>query len=176
MKTFQWIFLFGVIIFTGSCKRTNEDQTMPVELKTGELQTQPKNNETVIANPVVYDVIIKNIDDSDPWNNERLKYVSQKYLVEHYLQSIYDGNLVAYDFFTEKPLSNRELRKIEKREDFSRNKIGKIQFYEQWYLDTVTHKIRKEVYQMVFGYHKFSSDSQVVGYKPIFLVKSAGQP
>lgn len=130
-----------------------------------------KDHEIMVADTIVYDVIIHNLDKEDVWKEESVKNLKRDVLVDYYFNAIYNGNLIAYDFFTEEVLEKQKLREYEQSLEFDRNKVGKIQFYEQWYLDTITNQMRKHVTEMVFGYHKIDTDSQLVGYKPIFSIK-----
>ncbi|NBC82084.1 MAG: hypothetical protein GVY19_01755 [Bacteroidetes bacterium] len=163
------LILFITAISFQACKQSN-DQVPVVSEKVDSLSANTGNNEIIIANPIVYDVIIENLNKDDLWQEESLKNFSRQLLVNQYFQAVYNGEIEAYDLFTDQKMSREELKEFEQTVEFDRSKVGKIQFYEQWYLDTTTYQLRKQVKELVFGYHKLTTDSVMVGYKPVFRI------
>ncbi|MCD6201808.1 MAG: hypothetical protein J7K46_08370, partial [Bacteroidales bacterium] len=85
-------------------------------------------------------------------------------------QSIYDGKLKAIDYATDKKLSVKKVRALEKEILKIRNRIAKIQFTEDWYLDTTSLTMQKQVHSMVLGYEIYNDSGQVRGYRPAFKI------
>ena len=122
----------------------------------------------LIADTVIYDVIIHNTNPDDQWAQQCLQYVNQKMLIDSLFNLVYSGEIIAYDFFEKKPLSIREVKKLESVEGFSRDNIGKIQFTERWFFDSSTLNFQKQVISIVLGYDLFDPDGNLRGHKPVF--------
>lgn len=131
-------------------------------------------NALVVAQPVTYDVIVKNPLPTDEWTAECLKNLKLDYLTNTIFQAIYKGKLKAYDFRSDTPLTIEEVKAIEK--EYKRTNIGKIQFDEDWFFDENTMKLSKRVKSITFGYELRSAEDEVKGYKggiKVFLGDSA---
>lgn len=126
---------------------------------------------TTLADPVIYDMVIKNANPEDDWTEEYLKNLDRDKLIAIIFDAVYDERLVAYDFFTDEPLKIIDLRKLEKEADFSRDKIGKLQFEEEWAFDENNMHFQKKVKSMLLAYEVFNSAGELRGYKPAFYVK-----
>lgn len=126
---------------------------------------------TTLADPVIYDMVIKNANPEDDWTEEYLKNLDRDKLIAIIFDAVYDERLVAYDFFTDEPLKIVDLRKLEKEADFSRDKIGKLQFEEEWAFDENNMHFQKKVKSMLLAYEVFNSAGELRGYKPAFYVK-----
>jgi hypothetical protein len=122
----------------------------------------------VVADTIIYDVIIHNTNPEDAWAEQSLQYVKQNMLVDSLFSLVYQGKVVAFDFFEKKPLSIADVKKLEAEKGFDRENIGKIQFTERWYFDAGTKQFQKEVMAIVLGYDLFDADGKVRGYKPVF--------
>lgn len=123
----------------------------------------------LVADTIIYDVIIHNLDPDDQWAQQRLQYLNQSTLIDSIFELVYNKKIIAYDFFEKKPLTIKEIKKMESEEGFSRNKIGKIQFAERWYFDSANQRFRKEVISLVLGYDRISSDG-ILLHKPVFKI------
>lgn len=163
-----FIILFIMATFL-SCNKKKPLNAFEFEVDTS---ISLNSNEVIVANPIMYDVIIENHDKDDAWKTECLEGLDKKLLIDFLFSSVYNKKLKAYDFFSGVPLLPNDLAEIEKRDDFSRDKIGKILFYEKWLLDTVSFNLRKEVTDYIIGYHKTSADSSMILYKPVFRISA----
>lgn len=126
---------------------------------------------TTLADPVIYDMVIKNANPEDDWTEDYLRNLDRDKLIAIIFDAVYDERLVAYDFFTDEPLKIIDLRKLEKEADFSRDKIGKLQFEEEWAFDENNMHFQKKVKSMLLAYEVFNSAGELRGYKPAFYVK-----
>lgn len=126
---------------------------------------------TTLADPVIYDMVIKNANPEDDWTEDYLRNLDRDKLIAIIFDAVYDERLVAYDFFTDEPLKIVDLRKLEKEADFSRDKIGKLQFEEEWAFDENNMHFQKKVKSMLLAYEVFNSAGELRGYKPAFYVK-----
>ena len=83
---------------------------------------------------------------------------------------VYSQRAIAFDFDTNEKLTVKQVKQIEKKTGFSREKIGKIQFTESWYLNPDKVTITKKVSSLVLGYETYDSQGQFRGYLPVFRI------
>lgn len=165
MKKIQFgiITIAALILFSFACtKDTSKSQS----------GTKPEStaNYTTIADTIIYDVVIKNPDINDKWTEQCLSKLEKDILVDRIFESIYNKDLIPYDFFEGKELSINEIKELEKKEEFSREQIAKVQFEEIWYFDENNLKMTKEVYSIMLAYEIYNSFGEIKGYKPAFKV------
>jgi hypothetical protein len=159
------LFILIVILFSFGCTpKTSEEIVHSVVDKTESLYG------TVVADTIIYDVIIKNTDPEDLWAAECLRNLHQRALIDSIFEMVYSERTIAYDFFTKRILKTKEIIKMESEEEYSRDHIGKIQFTERWYFDKSSQKFQKEVISLVLGYELFNNDNSLRGYKPVFKI------
>ncbi len=144
------------------------------EKTTGEVNnSRPEHgfsNEYLVADTIIYDVIIKNADPEDTWQQHSLKRLNSGKLIDYLFEAVYEKNVSAIDYFTNKKIDPRKLRSIEKEEGFSRDMIGKIQFTESWYYNPARNVYHKKILSVVIGYETYDSDTILRGYKPVFKI------
>lgn len=161
------IKIIAVIIpvtFFYSCRESIPEQKEPLVERT-------PLNVAIIADTVIYDVVVKNPEPDDLWRDECLRNLNRKGLVDVIFNAIYRKELIPYDFFSNKPLSVNDITDIENAPGFSRENIGSIQFSEEWYFDEDNLRMEKRVNSMSLGYEVFDSSGNLRGYKPAFMVK-----
>jgi hypothetical protein len=124
----------------------------------------------LVAENIIQDIIIKNPDPDNAWAEEGLKGMHRQALVDSIFLMVYTRKAIAFDFETHEKLTIRQIKALEDRPDFSREKIGKIQFVESWYLHTGNLVMTKRVSSMVLGYETYDSQGEFRGYLPVFRV------
>ena len=157
-KTVFLILILAPAVF--SCKET------PTGSQTGLLQT----GADTLCSTITYDVVVKNPDSTDVWMNECLKDMKREELIDLLFEGIYNGRITAYDIFENKRISPGKLKRMEDEDELIRDKIGKFQFVEVWYLDKTNMTMTKRVKEIRLGTEAFSSDEFLVGYEPLFKV------
>jgi hypothetical protein len=123
-----------------------------------------------VAPRIVYDVEILNAYPDDAWTTECLKDLDHRSLVNFVFNGLYSGRFSAYDIFEETPISAKKIRKMEENGEFSRDRIGKFQFQEEWILDTVNMTFFKKVTEIRMGLQKFNEAGELTGYAPLLRV------
>ena len=123
------------------------------------------------ADTVVCDMVVKNPDKEDTWTAECLNQLKRKALIDSIFDDVYKGKLIAYDFISHKPLSTKELKKIEESAGYSRDIVGKFQFREAWFYDKSHHSFIKKVHSIIFGFETYDLSGFVKGYKPLFKIE-----
>ena len=165
--------LTGILLLTSSCKnpRTSDQgvQTL-TELNPGTNIPADQPGSIKVAEQIIYDVEIINSDPDDPWMTEWLKDLDHKTAVDFIFVGLYQGKFKAFDIFEGNPISISEIKKMETNGDFTREKIGKFQFQEEWILDTLKMTFSKKVTEIRMGLQKFNEDSMLVGYAPLLRV------
>jgi hypothetical protein len=155
-----YTYKITALIFSGlflfSCQSKVENTPVKAE---GEL----------IADPIIYEVIVKAPNEDDEWLNECLGNTKSSYLVKQVLKEVRAGNLNAYDYYDNRELSVREIEQIINDNDLN-GRTGKIQFEENWYWDKEALKLRKEVRKIMFGFEIFDATGKLRGYKASFVI------
>lgn len=162
MKAIVYSFF---IILAYSCIRNPEtvnEQVVPLSLSeiTGH----------VIADTIIYDVLIKAANPDDEWENQRLRNLNHRAFIDSIFNLVYNKDIIAYDVFENKALSVSEVRSIENHNDYTRDRIGKIQFTERWNFDPSNQELQKQVISIALGYETYAEDGEVRAYKPIFKI------
>ncbi len=128
-------------------------------------------NLAIIADTVIYDVVVKNPEPDDLWTEECLRNLNRQGLVDIIFNAIYRQELIPYDFFSNNPLSLNDITNLENNPEFSRENIGTLQFTEEWHFDEVNLRMKKRVHSLSLGYEVFDLSGNLRGYKPAFMVK-----
>ncbi len=163
MKYLYLILFIGALTFTG-CKQ-NKTHEPPLVIRVDSFYG------SIIADTIIYDVIIKNPDPDDLWTSECLKKIHHSTLIDSLFHLVYTKQAVAYDLYSNEPLKIKDVKRMENEENFQRNQIGKIQFTERWYFDVSTQQFQKEVISIVLGHELYNDEGFVRGYKPVYKLK-----
>jgi len=163
MKHFSLFLIIGLLLNTG-CKNINTQKSQQI-IRTDSFYG------AIVADTIIYDVIIKNANPEDAWANECLKHFQHAALIDSLFYLVYNRQASAYDFFSEQALKVKDVQRMERENDFSRNRIGKIQFTERWYFDVSSQQFQKEVISVVLGYELVNDEGVVRGYKPVFKLQ-----
>ncbi|MBN2521501.1 MAG: hypothetical protein JXB17_13390 [Bacteroidales bacterium] len=128
------------------------------------------SSKIIIADTIIYDVIINKAHPGDSWQDISLKNVNQEYLIDYILRKIDNEELIPRDHITNAPVSKKEYNKLIKSSEFSPDRISKIQFEEIWYLDPDKNIIEKQIISMIFAYELFDSKGELRGYRAAFKI------
>lgn len=123
-----------------------------------------------IADTIIYDVLIKNPDPENEWINECLENLNKEDLVDFVFDAVYSGKAEAYHYYTNEKYSIAAIEEIEQAPDFSRDKIAKIQFVEEWLLNEEDFSMYKQIHSILLGYEVRDETGSIKGYKPTFRV------
>ncbi len=125
----------------------------------------------MLADTISYPVVIKNPDPSDTWTEKCLQPLDRKKLVDAVFNAVYSNGAQAYSYFDNKPLSISDIKKLENEDEFSRDKVGKLQFWESWYFDEKQQIFTKKVHKILVAYEVFTDDGVLRNYKAAFYIK-----
>jgi len=164
MKLAGLFLLLAVVALSGCNKR--ETRVKKIVVSDSNLGV-----DDIIADTISYSVAIVAHDTTDLWMAERLKHVKANELVEDIFEKVYSGQIDAFDYFTGKKLTIKDVREIESRPDYSRDRIEEIVFEETWLFSAEQLIFHKEVHSMVLGYGVYADDGHRRGLKPVFRVK-----
>jgi hypothetical protein len=145
-------------------------QKQPVKQPSTESDLKASFSGTLIADTIIYDVIIRNTNPDDTWAENCLKGLKRGEFVDSIFAWVYSGKISAYDFDTHVALKKKDIQKLESEKDFARDKIGKIQFKERWFFDSGKLTMSKEILSIVLGYEVYDDAGELRGYKPVFLI------
>ncbi|WP_421920600.1 hypothetical protein [Marinifilum sp.] len=151
MKKFYYILtaLITSGLFLFSCQ--NKTESLPTKAQ-GEL----------IADPIIYEVIVKNPNPDDEWLNECLENTNSSFLIKEILNAVNKGDLKAYDYYDNHLLTQKEIKNIIEENELN-TRTGKIQFEENWYWDKDQLKLLKEVKKLMFGFEIYDASGKLHG-------------
>ncbi len=124
----------------------------------------------VVADTIIYDVIITNPNPDDPWAVQCLKGLDHSLLISNIFNMVYSGKAVAYNHQTNEKLTPKQVEEIEAGADYSRDNIGMIQFTEVWFVNPGDAAMTKKVISMVLGYNYGAPDGMLL-HKALFRVE-----
>lgn len=165
------VIILTLYLLTSGCSKPNESSS--TILVNSPLQISKEN---IIADTIIYSVIIRNFDESDLWAEERLKYTQADKIISTVFDKAYEGKIQVYDYFTNKPLSIEEIKNLDNSEEFSREDIQELQFQEIWFMDSQVGWFHKEVLSINMGYAIYDSDGTQRGLKPVFRFRFDQNP
>jgi len=171
--------LIIALFYSCTPKTNNEVKTFNIDTIPTKLAVRKKIDTTlfvkaggiVVANKIVYDVVIKNPDKSDDWTAECLKNVDCQSLYGAVLKAVLDGKINAYSFPDEKLLSVAQVKELMNDKTFSKSNLAKLQFEEEWYFDDKNLRFAKQVNAIQVGFELFDDAGNVRGYKAAFKIK-----
>ena len=174
---YKYFFVILLVsIFFASCSNNeqntdNSDSTDVVSnkyKKTGDFYVSENDESLIIADPIIYDVIVKNPDPADEWTDFCLQNADIDAIENILYNAIYQGRLTPYHYRLDSIIPIDSIRAFEARN--KEEQIGKLQFEEQWYFNETTLTMYKIVSYITFGYEIINSQGEVYGYKPGFKV------
>ncbi|MBN2214602.1 MAG: hypothetical protein JW723_10180 [Bacteroidales bacterium] len=124
----------------------------------------------LIADTIIYDVIIKNPNPYDKWAEKCLSNLKKEAFIDFLFESIYKKQTTAHDLYTDKIITPDELKSLERNKEFNRNKIGKIQFTESWFYSDSLRSMSKKVISVTLGYEILDDKGELIGHKPAFKI------
>jgi len=169
MKNF--VFLLAIVFLLVSCnsKNKNTENNDIKYPKTVKYYEKVDSASLVIANPIIYDVIVKNPDPNDDWTDFCLANTNIEPLLNVIFNAIYQKRLIPYYYRSDDSIIPIDsIRNIEVF--LKKNPVGKIQFQENWYIDEDNLKFYKQVESLIIGYERKTVNNEIFGYKAIFKV------
>jgi len=160
------LILVTGIMLVGSCRKEPTNSSMTIN--TSKIDTTLG---MVVADTIIYEVIIKNPNPEDPWAEKCLSRLNHDTLIDNIFDMVYSGSAKAFNHNTNELLTIKQIGKIEKEDHFNRGNIGMIQFTEAWYINTANNSMTKKVLSMVLGYNFYSSEGELFGHKPVFRIE-----
>jgi hypothetical protein len=165
MKNKLFIIPF-LILLIGACRKTDHN--------TGDKNTASaveKLPGLVVADTIIYDVIIRNSNPDDAWAAHCLAGLNHSMLINSIFEMVYSGKTSAFNHETGEKLTPKQVEKIEAEKDFTRDNISMLQFKEVWYLNPGESSMTKKVLSMVLGYNYYTSAGELIGHKALFRVE-----
>ena len=92
-------------------------------------------------------------------------------MVNQLFDAVYNKKATAYNYNTNLPMTISDIKELEKTEGFSRDNVGKLQFWESWYYDADKLEMSKKVHSILIAYELLAEDSTLRGYKAGFYIR-----
>ncbi len=172
------LLLISIALLMGCNKTTENSETVEdstaillPEVKSGAFYENVLNesNAVVLADKIIYDVILRNPDATDEWATERLQSLDLEALINVVFNAIYNGRLTPLNYKTEMPMSLDEVKQLEA--EYARERIGKMQFVEEWYFDEKSLQFGKRITAIMLAYELYDLDGNPRGYKAGVMVR-----
>ncbi|MGD0582925.1 MAG: hypothetical protein ABR974_08270 [Bacteroidales bacterium] len=170
MKRVKIIILagFGILLLATSCKNSSErkgdvSSNVPVTDTTGLI---------LVGRDIITDIELKPDTTGDPWEVEKVKGFNGIRMFGILFENIYAKKLTVYDCRSDKVLTTREIRDLQKEFDSDLSRIGKVQFTEDWYFDTRRNGMIKKIKSVSFGFSIETSGIMAYRYKALFRIRS----
>ncbi len=171
------LFFLPVVLFVISCsdeppENNNKDEdstkvTQEIYPNSGNFYVPDSGKNLIVADPIIYDVIVKNPDKSDEWTEYCLQNTDIEAIKNIIYNAILQGRLLPYHYRTDTVIDFDEVKKMIENKD---KKIGKMQFEEKWYFNEDSLTMHKTVSYITFGYELINDNGKVYGYEPAFKI------
>ncbi len=167
----QTIAIMASLFMLISCSNLDKNKEPDYEIKVKKgnfyMNKLDSSNAVVLADTIRYSVTIKNPNPKDYWTEIDIRRMDELALANMIFNAIYNKRLTAYDFFENKPMSIKEVRKMEKKRP--RTQIGKVHFEEEWYFDEENLKFGKKINSIMIAYEILSPEGDA-RYTPGVMV------
>jgi len=122
----------------------------------------------IVANPIIYDVIVINNDPADDWADFCLANTDVEAISNIIYNAVYQEKLIPYHYSNDTIINLRDIKNLEQENKVST--LGKLQFEEEWYFDEVSLTMSKKVLSITIGYQLVNDLGEAYGFKPGFKV------
>jgi len=165
-------FAILVLLFANSACKSNDDKKTSIESKDSNALDIPDvkmgnfyetdssaTNALVLADTIIYNVIVKNPDPEDDFQEYSLKYFNKQALTNIIFNAIYNGRLTPYNYQYENVMTIQDVKEMEKKHP--RSEIANIQFTEVWYFNEKTMSLTKKVYSIMMAYERKNLSGEI---------------
>lgn len=174
MKKIIFTLSLFISIFLIACnaniENTDNSDTLSTELSypsSGNFYAV-SDGSMLVANPIIYDVIVVNNDPSDDWAEYCLANTDVEAISNVIYNAVYQGRLTPYHYLNDSILSIDYVEEFEQTHPVS--DLGKLQFDEEWYLDETNLTMSKKVNAITIGYQLINDLGEVYGYEAGFKI------
>ena len=147
-------------------------------------------NNKLLTERIQYDVLIKTPDPDFDWWVQNIEGSKRETFVRTFLQLAYDGKVKAYDYFNNS-LTVDQVKKIDNyvdtitvnnindpiktydtiiKHELDIQKITKVRFLEEWYLDEKKMNFDKKVVGLMLMKENYGDSLDLRGYTPLFWI------
>ena len=157
-------YLFIVIsLFIFACKSEDNGKKETETLKDVNTQVLISGNEaTRVADSITYIANVKNPDPAEAYYMDKwLGGAKIKNLADMIFTAVYDGRLKAYNYMTGDEMSLEDVKTLET--DWKRDDIGQILFTEDWFFDSKSLKMYKQVNSVMLAYFRYNENGELLG-------------
>lgn len=159
------VFLFLLLsVLAVSCDNSNQSPYP----NTGNFYSTDDGESVLVADPIIYDVVVKNPDPNDEWVEFCLENTDVDAIQNVIFTAVLQERLTPYHYRLDSIIPLDSVKAfIERNKEFQ---FAKLQFGEQWYFNETTLEMNKKVNYITFGYELFNSDGVMYEYRPGFKV------
>jgi len=149
------------LLFIGACNNKSNDT---------QLERKESTKNSIAVGSIIYDVALKPFDENDEWQKEMVAGINRDQYVDLIFEAVYNKKAIAKHYETNETLSLSKIKEIENDSLYSRSKIGKIQFYEHWAIDSANMTPIKVIDSIIPGYEAIDPNGDIYGYRAIFKI------
>ena len=159
----------------------------------GNHENSGNENASIITEKIEYPVFIKDPygDNQADWWKENIETSKRLEFVQTLFDWAYSGEVKAYDYLTNKPLTVEQVKAIgnepdtltiiqsfppyEEKDTILQNKIDlhlihKLKFMEEWRFNLKDHSIQKTVIGIAPTLTVYADSMEIKGYRPLFWI------
>jgi len=162
------IFVFLILSLLNSCRESKKEHAGTT---TAGVEETTAAGLIKIGTGIITEVYTKPDLTGDPWEVEKIKGFNGDPMFLNLLGKIDRGAIKVYDCLTEEELSIKDAKKILSETGSDISRIGKIQFYEDWYFNPSNNEIIKKVKSVSFGYESKRGEGLPPAYTPYFQIR-----
>ncbi|MBN2611069.1 MAG: hypothetical protein JXB00_05890 [Bacteroidales bacterium] len=161
------LFFMTIFLITFACCPDNKNGKTTTSV-TGTFDMNQTTAVQVMADTIIYDVVIKNPNPDDTWTQECLKGLKKEIFIDELFEKVYSGELAAYNFENNEIISPVALKEMENKKTVEREKIGKLQFTEAWIYSDSLLMLSKKVISVSLGSEVVDNTGELLGYRHVF--------
>jgi len=150
------------------CNGINNPDKVQLKYDTVYIDGNTGNAYSKIASSITYESIIK---DNGKLPKTFTSGVEQTKIVSLLMEALQTGKANAFNYYTKAPLTASQVDSIETNTDeYQRSKVGRILFTEDWYYDSISGRIIKDIQSLILGYEVYKTNGDLKGYKPLIKI------
>ena len=152
MKKYAFFVALSAFLFSCTDKPQPEEDRGYQASRAALPQEVGLDSALLVADSIIYDVTVQNPEPEDEWKAFCLRKVDTRGIADWVFDEVYSGRLQAYSYADMVPLTVEQVKSFEADTANARRKIAKIQFEENWFLDTKTQQLVKKVHAIMLAY------------------------
>jgi hypothetical protein len=161
-RIFYSFIVISIIISACKSEKSNADEETSTLKEVNSQVLISGNQATKVADSIMYISTVKNVNPEEAYYMDRwLGGANVQKLAELIFTAVYEGKLKAYNYMSGNEMSIDDVKSLEN--EWKRENIGQILFTEDWFFDSNTLKMYKQVNSVMLAYFRFNEEGELIG-------------